>query len=147
MQNLIEAGRSRAQELRPMLDTVGAAAGAAAGAAGRKLSRTPGMAAAFGRAAPRRGRALAGRHPVLLGAGLAIVAAGGLLAIPQVRSALQDASRRVTCGLKSRFGRSAANGADGAAPPELKVRQEELLDEGIEESFPASDPVSVKRIT
>lgn len=25
--------------------------------------------------------------------------------------------------------------------------QEELLDEGIEESFPASDPVSVKRIT
>jgi hypothetical protein len=25
--------------------------------------------------------------------------------------------------------------------------QEDLLDEGIEESFPASDPVSVKRIT
>lgn len=26
-------------------------------------------------------------------------------------------------------------------------RQEALIDEGIEESFPASDPVSVKRIT
>ncbi len=29
----------------------------------------------------------------------------------------------------------------------LKERQEELLDEGVEETFPASDPVSVKRIT
>ena len=28
-----------------------------------------------------------------------------------------------------------------------KRRQEELLDEGVEETFPASDPVSVKRIT
>lgn len=28
-----------------------------------------------------------------------------------------------------------------------KERQEELLDEGVEETFPASDPVSVKRIT
>ncbi len=28
-----------------------------------------------------------------------------------------------------------------------KHRQEDLLDEGIEETFPASDPVSVKRIT
>ncbi len=26
-------------------------------------------------------------------------------------------------------------------------RQDDLLDEGIEETFPASDPVSVKRIT
>jgi hypothetical protein len=32
-------------------------------------------------------------------------------------------------------------------PDESHPRQEELLDEGIEESFPASDPVSVKRIT
>ncbi|HTK36464.1 MAG TPA: hypothetical protein VL358_14425 [Caulobacteraceae bacterium] len=30
---------------------------------------------------------------------------------------------------------------------EAESHQEELLDEGIEESFPASDPVSVKRIT
>ena len=30
---------------------------------------------------------------------------------------------------------------------ERAARQEELLDEGVEETFPASDPVSVKRIT
>ena len=28
-----------------------------------------------------------------------------------------------------------------------KEHQEDLLDEGVEETFPASDPVSVKRIT
>ena len=33
------------------------------------------------------------------------------------------------------------------APDEVNRRQEELLDEGVEETFPASDPVSVKRIT
>ena len=32
-------------------------------------------------------------------------------------------------------------------PGHPKVRQEDLLDEGVEETFPASDPVSVKRIT
>jgi hypothetical protein len=31
--------------------------------------------------------------------------------------------------------------------PNTKKHQEELLDEGVEETFPASDPVSVKRIT
>jgi hypothetical protein len=31
--------------------------------------------------------------------------------------------------------------------PLARARQEALLDEGIEETFPASDPVSVKRIT
>ena len=39
----------------------------------------------------------------------------------------------------------------GASPEDVEdrrhPRQEELLDEGIEESFPASDPVSVKHIT
>ncbi len=39
-----------------------------------------------------------------------------------------------------------------AAPEDLpeghpRRRQEELLDQGVEETFPASDPVSVKRIT
>ena len=37
--------------------------------------------------------------------------------------------------------------ADAARTPDKTEHQEELLDEGIEESFPASDPVSVKRIT
>jgi hypothetical protein len=32
-------------------------------------------------------------------------------------------------------------------PDEVHPRQDELLDEGVEETFPASDPVSVKRIT
>ena len=39
-------------------------------------------------------------------------------------------------------GPSADDVADDSDP-----RQEELLDEGVEETFPASDPVSVKRIT
>jgi len=30
---------------------------------------------------------------------------------------------------------------------DLEKRQEKLIDEGVEETFPASDPVSVKRIT
>jgi len=30
---------------------------------------------------------------------------------------------------------------------ESETRQEALVDEGVEETFPASDPVSVKRIT
>ena len=30
---------------------------------------------------------------------------------------------------------------------DLEARQEDLIDEGLEETFPASDPVSVKRIT
>ena len=30
---------------------------------------------------------------------------------------------------------------------EAEDRQEALIDEGVEETFPASDPVSVKRIT
>ncbi len=32
-------------------------------------------------------------------------------------------------------------------PEEVHPHQDELLDEGVEETFPASDPVSVKRIT
>ena len=36
---------------------------------------------------------------------------------------------------------------DDQADAPVPTHQEELLDEGIEETFPASDPVSVKRIT
>jgi hypothetical protein len=32
-------------------------------------------------------------------------------------------------------------------PDDADPHQDELLDEGVEETFPASDPVSVKRIT
>lgn len=43
----------------------------------------------------------------------------------------------------------AAEHAPGERAPDedLAARQEQLLDEGVEETFPASDPVSVKRIT
>lgn len=43
----------------------------------------------------------------------------------------------------------AAEHAPGDRRPgeDLEARQEQLLDEGVEETFPASDPVSVKRIT
>lgn len=43
----------------------------------------------------------------------------------------------------------AADQAPGDRKPgeNLKQRQEKLIDEGVEETFPASDPVSVKRIT
>jgi hypothetical protein len=43
----------------------------------------------------------------------------------------------------------AAADAPGDRQPEenLKEREEKLIDEGVEETFPASDPVSVKRIT
>jgi|WetSurMetagenome_2_1015567.scaffolds.fasta_scaffold185207_2 hypothetical protein len=35
----------------------------------------------------------------------------------------------------------------GDVPPDVAKHQDELLDEGVEETFPASDPVSVKKIT
>jgi hypothetical protein len=41
----------------------------------------------------------------------------------------------------------AADRVTGRNRGNRKAHQEELLDEGVEETFPASDPVSVKRIT
>jgi hypothetical protein len=43
----------------------------------------------------------------------------------------------------------AADRAPGDSKPgeNLAARQEQLLDEALEETFPASDPISVKRIT
>lgn len=42
--------------------------------------------------------------------------------------------------------RANAKRADAQSAPARK-HQEELLDEGLEETFPASDPVSVKKTT
>ena len=36
---------------------------------------------------------------------------------------------------------------EGAAHEQKRRRHDELLDEGVEETFPASDPVAVKHIT
>ena len=50
-------------------------------------------------------------------------------------------------------GAARADEAAASAPGERKAhhdpeeRQQKLLEEGLEETFPASDPVSVKRIT
>jgi hypothetical protein len=43
----------------------------------------------------------------------------------------------------------AADAAPGTRSPgeDLRQRQEQLLDEAIEETFPASDPIAPKRIT
>jgi hypothetical protein len=43
---------------------------------------------------------------------------------------------------------AAADASGDRQPGEnLEEREEKLIDEGVEETFPASDPVSVKRIT
>jgi hypothetical protein len=52
-----------------------------------------------------------------------------------------------------RSGQFAADLAAASAPgnrvpdEDLRQRQEQLLDEAVEETFPASDPISPKRIT
>ena len=49
---------------------------------------------------------------------------------------------------KDRPGKGAGSGAGPEdVADEVHPHQDELLDEGVEETFPASDPVSVKRIT
>ena len=78
-----------------------------------------------------------------------------LLANPRVRASLRQGWDFLR-GRRPAQALGAPNGSDGAAwkvaherttwKPQQE-RQEDLLDEGIEESFPASDPVSVKRIT
>jgi len=86
------------------------------------------------------------RLPVVLSVAVVGVAIGGaLLASPRVRASLRQGwdflRRRPAPALLAR------TGSDDIALKPAHERQEDLLDEGIEESFPASDPVSVKRIT
>lgn len=65
------------------------------------------------------------RHPVALGATVAVAAIAGVVLLTRKAKAKQV--------------------ADGLVESK-RERQEDLLDEGIEESFPASDPVSIKRV-
>jgi len=116
-----------------------------------RLDQAEGAAITLGRAARRRSGEIArltavraGRSPILAGALLLAVLAGGVLLVSgrartAVRSSAKNLGARMTGAPKRRF----------AAEPTLRerARQEALLDEGIEETFPASDPVSVKRIT
>ena len=86
------------------------------------------------------------RLPLAVSAVVVVAALGGaLLAIPRVRGALRQGWSRVRGRLAG-----VSRSGDGSAAPALRSpheRQDDLLDEGLEESFPASDPVSVKRIT
>jgi hypothetical protein len=93
------------------------------------------------------------RYPLAVSAFVLGAAIGGaLLASPRVREGLRrgwNSLRRPRPSQAVRRG----DGADGPSVPAASAskppheRQEDLLDEGLEESFPASDPVSVKRIT
>ncbi len=65
------------------------------------------------------------RHPVALGATVAVAALAGVVLLSRKAKAKQA--------------------AEGLTATQ-RERQEDLLDEGIEESFPASDPVSIKRV-
>ncbi|MGZ8364069.1 MAG: hypothetical protein ACXW3D_09080, partial [Caulobacteraceae bacterium] len=68
--------------------------------------------------------------------------ATGELSDEQVRELGYGMNRKDQDEAPSGSGASAEDVDDERHP-----RQEELLDEGVEETFPASDPVSVKRIT
>ena len=45
------------------------------------------------------------------------------------------------------FDRAADAAEAGSDPKKPQTREDELLDEGLEETFPASDPVAAKHIT
>lgn len=48
---------------------------------------------------------------------------------------------------QDRSARAAGGGRRSTPDNEQRARQERLLDEGLEETFPASDPVAVVRLT
>ena len=92
------------------------------------------------------------RLPVAVGVLVVGAAIGGaLLSSPRLRATLRDGwdrARGRRPGEPIRIGDGyVGDGYQRTAAKPAQDRQEDLLDEGIEESFPASDPVSVKRIT
>ena len=60
---------------------------------------------------------------------------------------LQDLGYRGEAGKDEKGEGKPSTGHPDDVPDEAHPHQDELLDEGIEETFPASDPVSVKHIT
>jgi hypothetical protein len=123
-----------------------------------RLEQAQGAALTLGRAAQRRSgeiarqtAARAGRSPILFGALLLAVATGGVLLVSaRARTALRSSAKSLGDGARS-AGMTGKPKGHSAAGRTLERRarnhQEALLDEGIEETFPASDPASVKRIT
>ena len=123
-----------------------------------KLDQVEGAALTLGRAAQRRSGeiarltpARAGRSPILAGAlVLAALTGGVLLVSARARTALRSGAKKLGDGLRGAGmtgGPKGRSAAERNLEPRARARQEALLDEGIEETFPASDPVSVKRIT
>jgi hypothetical protein len=82
------------------------------------------------------------RSPILTSVLFVAVAAGGALI---VRASGRSAQRSSAAGFS---GRLRAGRRSGVAPIDQAAldHQEALLDEALEESFPASDPVSIRRI-
>lgn len=117
----------------------------------RHLDRAEAKALALGKAARRRAdgglrAGFHGRRPQAVAGALlfATVAGGVLFAIARAmsRSGVNGAGRAV-------LEKEASFGERPNWTPDLHGadHQEALLDEGLEESFPASDPASVNRIT
>lgn len=142
---------------RPVRD----AAAMTAQTARHQLDRAEGAALTFGKAAQRRAGEIARagvpgsrRSRVLTGALLLAAVTGGmLLSSARARAVLRSGVNGVGLWAAGRRSRAAEEEEPSERPlsrmPDLgaKEHQEALLDEGLEESFPASDPVSVKQIT
>jgi len=121
-------------------------------AARHQLDQAEGAALTLGRTARRgsgeiaqAGAARARRSPILTGALLLAVVTGGLLLVSaRARATLRSSANGLGGSL-----RAARGPRTGAAKINRDAvdHQEALLDEGLEESFPASDPVSITRIT
>jgi len=130
-----------------------------------RLDQAEGAALTLGRFARRRSgdaarqtAARATRSPILVGVLLLAAVTGGVLLVSaRARTALRSGAKNLGDGLRGAADRGAVGlttGRSTAGRPDdrprqrrTRARQEALLDEGIEETFPASDPVSVKRIT
>ena len=124
--------------------------------AGRfQLDRAQGAATTLGRLAGANAR----RFPLATGLIALSAAVGGTLMFShRARSTLRSGIHGLWQGRDAREHKAAISPLkirdaidDENAAPELsgakKAHQEALLDEGLEESFPASDPSSVKTIT
>ena len=135
---------------------IGADALAMTAQAGRyQLDRAQGAAATLGRLAGTNAR----RFPLAMGLISLSAAVGGTLMFShRARSALRSGIHGLWQGRDAREYKAAISplkirdaiddeDAVPGRPGAKKAHQEALLDEGLEESFPASDPLSVKSIT
>ena len=147
--------RAIAKKFGDVRKPAGDAAAITAQMARHRLDQAEGAALGFGRAARRRTGEIArltasraGRSPVLAGALLLAVVAGGVLLVSgRARAAVRSGGKNLGDSLRGARTAGAPKRRSGAEPTlGARAHQEALLDAGIEETFPASDPVSVKRV-